>query len=183
MQPPLLIRRRELRDRLIELNLYTIKIEDEADELAGTLLDLIQHRRGGLGELAEPLHLTFTELLSNVAVHSGEKQVLVAAQRYGGKVCVAIADEGIGIPERLRRSHLWPAANDHHLIETALRPGVSTRAGRGGMGLTMLSEQVQEYGTHLAIRSGEGHVVVKPEGRDRRGRCRPLPGTIIEAVW
>src|SRR5690606_2884693 len=69
VRPPLILRRRELRERLIELKIYPIHSEDEADELADRMLELIHHRRGGLGDLAEPLHLTLTELLSNIAVH------------------------------------------------------------------------------------------------------------------
>jgi hypothetical protein len=51
------------------------------------------------------------------------------------------------------------------------------------MGLTELAGLVRQQGHYLAIRSGNGHVVVTPVRETRQGVAAPLPGTIVEVVW
>lgn len=175
-------RRNQLRDRLIELNTYTIdEVNDvEGERLAEDLLDLIVHGREEFKDRTEELQLCLQEVISNVTVHSGRNEVVVAAQRYDTAIYLAFGDAGFGIPNRLRKSGLWGQREDHHAIEHALKEKVSTRAGLGGMGLTMITEVVKERAGHLAIRSGRGHVVVTRDGVARWGKCHPLPGTLVE---
>ncbi|MGH7476578.1 MAG: ATP-binding protein [Longimicrobiales bacterium] len=183
--------RSDLRDRLIELSVHPLEHEDDAYQLAQQLLDLaIYDRREDLKHLQEILEFSLSEVIANAVVHSsraaGPRNVIVAAQTYEeSRVSLAIADEGIGIPERLRLHGIVEAPlPDVDAIQKALEPMISTRPGGGGMGLTTLSDRVREIGQHLTIRSGRGQVTVLRGGKNnRQGTCDPLPGTIVEIAW
>lgn len=183
-QPLFAMRRNDLRYRLVELQVAHVDKDDEGEALAERILDvMLQKHTKEMSASTEQLELTLVEMIGNVAVHSGREEVILAAQTYQNRVSIAIADVGIGIPARLRKSGIYTGGEDHVAIETALRPGVSTRVGGGGYGLTTLSAEVQKNGHRLTIRSGKGQISLDRYRRARSDRLRPLPGTIVEVVW
>lgn len=183
--PTLWFRRGEI-GSLIELERLALGNDDEVDAAVQRLLEVVYSSRSHVAVAQEPLQQALTEILGNVEVHSRHStnqtaEAIVAAQAYRNGVKLAIGDAGIGIPTRLKRNGaVAHSLDDIHALERALEPGVTTRIGRGGMGLTIVSQQVEEDGGHLAIRSGRAHLVVLQKKRTRKGRCHALPGTIVQ---
>ncbi len=180
------VRARDLRSRLLELQVCDIQNEDDAEELSERLYELLYRNRGPLGLPGELVRLSLFELIGNVAVHSGTSTVYIAAQSYADdEISLAVGDAGIGIPGRLRRSRVIPATyRDPEALRKALEPAVSTRVGRGGMGLTMLHEYVRDgAAARMSIRSGTAHITSNADGDRLHGTCTPLPGTIVEYVF
>jgi len=174
--------RRDLKDRLVELQTFHLNNDDDVEDLTGKVMDVIKSRKNDIEDLHYCLYLSISELLSNIEVHSGSKIGTLVVQSYDSRVYIAIGDGGIGIPNKLRNQK--PEWSDAELIEYALQPQVSSRPGRGGgMGLTILSDAVKKSGTRMVIRSGCGHVFVAKDKKARRNDCAPLPGTIVEVVW
>jgi anti-sigma regulatory factor (Ser/Thr protein kinase) len=176
------------RHKLLELARHRLSDDTETERVALKLLDVVVHeRRREFKHLTSRLQEALTEILDNVEVHSRVRreepaEAVVAAQTYRGRVVLAIGDRGIGIPARLRgHSGVSKEMDDVHVLEKAVEPGISSRIDRGGYGLYVLSEQVQQSGGYLAIRSGTGHLEVHQGGeKTRRGSCHPVPGTIVE---
>ena len=65
-------------------------------------------RQGRFGDLpadvATPLAMCVSELLSNAAEHSAAGRIDLIAEREPGELTVLVADDGRGMPERLRRA-------------------------------------------------------------------------------
>ena len=173
--------RRNLSNQLVELKKFHLRNEDDVEDLTGKVMDVIDNRRPDLRRINYQLYLAISELLSNIESHSWSRKGTLVVQSYGQQVYMAIGDGGKGIPNKLRDQR--PKLSDAELIEYALEPLVSSRRGRGGMGLTELSNAVRECGSYMAIRSGCGHVIVTKYGNTRRNDCAPLPGTLVEVAW
>jgi anti-sigma regulatory factor (Ser/Thr protein kinase) len=143
------------------------------------------------------LHFAFGELCDNATTHSGGSPIYVAAQRYSGltsggpaRLELAVADNGIGIPNHLRRNPVYASIErDEDAIAKALQPGVSGTREQRGYGLhDVLFETSQVADGEMVIYSGVGAAVapIGEEGRRRRfSRLREqLPGTWIQIrVW
>lgn len=139
------------------------------------------------------LHFAFGELCDNATSHSGGSPIYVAAQRYSGQTSgaparleLAVADNGMGIPEHLRRNPNYAdVGEDDDAIAKALRPGVSGTRDRRGFGLfDVLHETSQVADGEMVVYSGSGSAVVPIGTEGRRRRFRPLrgrlPGTWIQ---
>jgi len=170
--------------RILELEQHTVADEDAAEALSERLLDIIVlKRRRDLLARSELFQTALLEIIANVSVHSGARQVYVAAAAVNDRIHLAIGDSGMGIPARLKKSGIAEKLSCSGAIIKALEPGVSTRVGRGGLGLTTVSDQVREHGSYMAIRSGDGEVVIRGENTTGRDNYHVLPGTMVEIAW
>lgn len=172
----------DLSDSLVELTSFRVDHDNEVEQRTVETLDVLFTQRPTLRKRAEELHYTVSELLSNIHAHSRTRVAALAVQTYGGTVELAFGDGGIGIPSALR-PHLDGDYSDAEYVRKALEPGVTSRIGGGGTGLTQLRETVEEEGGHLVIRSGTGEVVVERVRPPDDERCRPLPGTLVEVAF
>lgn len=177
------VRERDLPGRLVELTTFRVDNDDEVEDQTARLMEVILTQRPDLRSQHEELSFTISELLSNIQVHSRTGEAAIAAQAYPqqGSVVLAIGDGGVGIPVALR-PHLSEQLSDAEVISRALEPGVSSRHGLGGMGLTELADLVAGGGERLAIRSGTGHVIVTRRTRNAEDGCSSLPGAIVEVA-
>jgi hypothetical protein len=175
------VRERDLPGRLVELTSLQVDNDDEVEEQTSRLMEVILTQRPDLRSRHGELSVTISELLSNIQVHSQTREAALAVQAYPqqGSVVLAFGDGGIGIPGALK-PHLGEDLSDVQVIARALEPGTTSRRGLGGMGLTELADIVAEGGEYMAIRSGNGHLVVASEGRREEEACHPLPGTLVE---
>lgn len=172
----------DLSDSLVELTSFRVDHDNEVERRTVQTLEVLFTQRPSLYERADQLHYTVSELLSNIHAHSGTRVAVLAAQTYGATVELAFGDGGIGIPSALR-PHLDCNFSDGQYVRKALEPGVTSRVGGGGTGLTQLRETVEEEDGHLVIRSGTGEVVVEGGHPPDVERCRPLPGTLVEVAF
>lgn len=171
----------ELADSLVELNSFRVDDDNEVERRTIETLQVITSQRPDLRGRAEQLHVTISEMLSNIHVHSGTRRAALAVQTYQNAVELAFGDAGIGIRAALQ-NHVEGMDTDVDYIRTALEPGVTSRPGGGGYGLTQLREMVEEEGGRLVLRSGRGHVVTGPnEWED--DSCTTLPGTLTEVSF
>lgn len=143
------------------------------------------------------LHFAFGELCDNATTHSGGSPIFVAAQRYSGatsgapaRLELAVADNGVGIPNHLRQNPTYAAIErDEDAIAKALQAGVSGTRDRRGFGLhDVLYETSQVADGEMVVYSGKGSAIapIGEEGRRRRFRAlaEPLSGTWIQVrVW
>jgi two-component system, OmpR family, phosphate regulon sensor histidine kinase PhoR len=106
-----------------------------------------------------PTHLTliFRNLLDNAVKYAGSEPEVAVTCRNGadGKVIVRVADNGCGIPPRLRRK----------VFGRFVRVGVELEREKPGAGL----------GLHIAKT-----LVQRQRGRIRVHGREPLPGTVFE---
>ncbi|PWB46188.1 MAG: hypothetical protein C3F12_09070 [Candidatus Methylomirabilota bacterium] len=110
------------------------------------------------------LRQAFINVLGNAfeAMPSGGL-VTVSAKKTGGRVEIAFADEGPGVPA------------DH--LEKIFEPFFTTKAGGTGLGLAIAKEIVEAHGgqIHCSSRPGSGTVVAISlplgEGEEDRGRA------------
>lgn len=161
---PVTYRRQNRSLSLCELQTVKLENEDEADTFAEKVLTkIIQHQITDDEKTTDLINTGLSELLSNVYVHSGEKEAIVAAQTYAPAnrpkgVSIAIGDIGIGIPGSLRPV-LGYAKDDKTLIRESLESGVSVR-GEGGFGLSELNAAIAQHDLWkhraLMIRSNGG---------------------------
>jgi anti-sigma regulatory factor (Ser/Thr protein kinase) len=143
------------------------------------------------------LHFAFGELCDNATTHSGGSPIYVAAQRYSGatsgapaRLELAVADNGIGIPNHLRRNPAYARIDrDEVAIAKALQPGVSGTREHRGYGLhDVLFETSQVADGEMVVYSGKGAATapIGEEGRRRRFKSlkSELKGTWIQVrVW
>jgi hypothetical protein len=88
-----------------------------------------------------------------------------------------ISPGGIGIPVAIRTK--WPDLSDEQAIEKAMQPNVSTRPGRGGLGLDELRQKILRDGDCLSIVAG--HAWVRWTHKEREtGVFSPVPGTHVQ---
>lgn len=82
--------------RILELEQHTVADEDAAEALSERLLDIIVlKRRRDLLARSELLQTALLEIIANVSVHSGARQVYVAAAAVKDRVHLAIGDAGM----------------------------------------------------------------------------------------
>jgi two-component system C4-dicarboxylate transport sensor histidine kinase DctB len=93
----------------------------------------------------------------------GRRALTVAVRRVGGWAVLSVADTGPGIPEADR--------------DKLFDPFFSTKAGGGGLGLSIVQSIVLHHGGHVAVESAPGAgatftVTLPAEGRDFDGATR-----------
>lgn len=172
----------DLTDSLVELTSFRVDDDKEVERRTRDTLQVILSQRPDLRAQAEKLSFTIAELLSNIHVHSGTREAALAVQTYRDAVELAFGDGGIGIAGALQ-SHVEGTLPDSEFVRKALEPGVSSRIGGGGYGLTQLRETVEEDDGRMVIRSGSGQVTVKSGSEAARNDCSPLPGTLVEVAF
>ncbi|MGH7559144.1 MAG: hypothetical protein ACREMD_15465 [Gemmatimonadota bacterium] len=176
------VRETDLRERLLEVTTFTLLDDDQVRQLTGDVMETILTRGEDLPVETRYLRLGLIELLSNIEVHSQTRSGILTVQRYGSsEVHIALGDGGIGIPEALR-DVVGPLPDDEMVLQ-ALDPHVSSRPGRGGLGLPTIVEEIKKTRGFMGIRSGRAHVKVSRNGAVSRCDCIPLPGTQVEIVW
>lgn len=177
------VRERDLTDRLVELTPFTVENDDEVRMQTSEIMETILSHADDLSIEAGYLRLGLVELLSNIEVHSRTRMGVVAVQRYtDGRVRIAVGDGGIGIPNALRGT--VGDLPDDEVVLRALQPDVTSRVGRGGLGLPMLVDAIHETRGYMVIRSGRAHIRVRSrEEIAARCDCIPIPGTQIEVLW
>lgn len=133
--------------------------------------------------------LTMLAALAENIIHSGDVGHVII-QRYrdsshqplGSRMVLSIADLGIGIETSLRQN---PAIVRQRLVRgsqfilAALKPGVTSRTGVGGAGLTRVQDIVSEWHGELYIRSQSSSLLLSPQGSIVRDDLTPMPGTYI----
>jgi len=172
----------DLTDSLVEVKSFRVDDDNEVERRTQDTLQVILAQRPDLRDRAEKLSFTIAELLSNIHVHSRTREAALAVQTYRDAVELAFGDGGIGIADALR-PHLEGTLTDSDFVRKALEPGVSSRVGGGGYGLTQLRETVEEDDGRLVIRSGSGQLVVERGSETARDDCISLPGTLVEVAF
>jgi signal transduction histidine kinase len=110
----------------------------------------------------EAIKQALANLVDNAIKYSGERRRLsVTVQRCGGEICLAVSDEGIGIP----------AQEQERIFEKFYRVGRSETQGRrgSGVGLALVKHIVTAHGGKVTVESQPG------EGSTFTLRL-PLPG-------
>jgi anti-sigma regulatory factor (Ser/Thr protein kinase) len=106
----------------------------------------------------------FSELSQNILSYAKPGVAapgFVMLQAFREIVKFAVADAGPGIPATLRPSYdELREADDSTVIAFAMRPGVTSRAQGGGLGLYHLREVIRLHHGILNIRSGSGKLLV-----------------------
>lgn len=143
-------------DRLLEFRTFAVANDDEVWEVAQQMAMIVRAQIPETSELGEQIHLSLVEVVSNIEVHSAVHGGVCVVQTIGDEVYMAFGDLGVGVPDKIRR--LEPGMSDCECIEHALEPGITTRRGRGGRGLTDIRDEIRECGTRFVIRSGSGEV-------------------------
>lgn len=121
-----------LREQVSVLRTSNPRVDIEANIDPGLYVDANQF----LGEI-------FYNLLDNAVVHNRTRDlnIVVSATATGDRVLVEIADDGSGIPERIR-SEIFD-------------PGVRADGSEGdGIGLYLVRKLVTSYGGQIAVRDG-----------------------------
>jgi len=176
------IRAQDLRHRLLEFRTFETANDDETEGITERIAGVIFEQRPDLRRLHEPIRLTLSEIIDNTQVHSGVPGGFLLAQTIAGRVYLALGDLGVGIPHRIRVP--FPDLSDSECIGKALEEGISTRIGRGGMGLYELSGSVRAiHGARMAVRSGSGQVNVYPGRETPHDSCDVIGGTLVEVVF
>jgi len=100
------------------------------------------------------LRQIFENLISNAIKFSGNRPefaIRITAERHNGQVCVAVADNGIGIPVQQRE----------RVFEPFVRLNPDLAVGNG-IGLTIVKRLVESYGGQVWIESNaEGGCTVR----------------------
>jgi len=155
--------------------------------IAETLTELIAHQVNISSGLNYSLRLSLNELMTNVIDHSGVQNYYVCAYTYPdkGQLRLCIADRGIGILRSLNRSRKYGIMRkSHDAIVRATEPGVSSRPGRAGLGLSHLKDFAKVNEGQLCIISGNGKVFWKyDQGKVLKQRMqKPFTGTVVKFV-
>lgn len=141
-----------------------------------------------------PLRYALSELLENALTHArregrSDSSVWVAAQYYqqdGGRIQVAVVDNGCGFLATLKNHAELHTKNHAEAIRTALRPKVSCNRDMGpfaesvneGVGLTTTVRIAKETGGSVHIVSGDALFTVdEGAGVKRRDQVQQLAGT------
>jgi hypothetical protein len=155
----------------------------------------------------EFVNLVLAEGLTNSMLHAAGTFSLVGMRLDGKYLALAIADNGIGIPDALRaaftaspdRAHMVNEGDvdlidyfsrpemvlDTYLIDYSTRRGTSSIPGRSGVGLYYLKDTVLTQGGELRVRSGRASVTFRGAGLDHNQTDdqRPMsPGTTIRVL-
>lgn len=142
-----------------------MKSEQAVNEMASSIMPVIEALVGTQGAAAEPLAEAFTELSNNAVEHSGsELGGFVAGQRFPStrRLELAVFDLGIGIPAHMRKVHS-DLGGDAETILHAMQLSVSgtSRADRG-IGFSWITDLISEANDHsgsIDVTSGCGRVV------------------------
>jgi signal transduction histidine kinase len=94
----------------------------------------------------EAMKQALANLVDNAIKYSDERRRLgVTARRVGNDICIAVSDEGVGIPAR----------EHDRIFEKFYRVGRSETQGRrgSGVGLALVKHIVEAHGGHVTVES------------------------------
>lgn len=169
--------------------LRTVRTQGEFEEVTSEFHQLLS--RGNLTKKEVNRCCTVvSEFLENAVVHAespcGAYTAIQTYRMRGERVCVAVADAGLGIPATLRdhrEAERLDIATDGRLIELAAVDGVSrVNASRGG-GIGSALRSVGRGNGKLFAWSGEGWVGFSGVGGARIETSHLFPGTCVEAEF
>lgn len=155
--------------------------------IAETLTELIAYQVNISPGLNYSLRLSLNELMTNVIAHSGIADYYVCAHTYPNRrqLRLCIADRGMGILRSLNRSKKYGLLRDsHEAIIQATTPGVSSRPGRAGLGLSHLKNFAEVNEGQMCIISGRGKVFWKYDRGEmlKQRMTKPFTGTVVKFV-
>jgi ABC-type transporter Mla MlaB component len=201
--------RNDQRNNLLEIT--RIKDSGKSEEVADQLAKAIVGKIIGRGpkpidfnapdteydQYHRPLRYALSELIENALTHAKREgsfnaSVWVAAQYYkdqqnGGRIQVAVVDNGCGFLATLRNHAELRAKTHAEAIRAALQPKVSCNRDMGpfggsvneGVGLTTTVRIAKETGGSVHIASGDALYIDVGQGQTkRRDQLQP-----IEGVW
>jgi hypothetical protein len=199
--------RRDQRNKLLEVThiVDSGKSEAVADQVASAIVTMIIGRGQKqvdfhvpdteYDQYYRPLRYALSELIENALTHArregaAHSSVWVAAQYYkdqqsGGRIQVAVVDNGCGFLATLRNHAELRAKTHAEAIRTALKPKVSCNRDIGpfgesvneGVGLTTTVRIAKETGGSVHIVSGDAIFTDgKVTGVKRRDQVQPLDG-------
>lgn len=169
--------------------LRTVRTEDEVAEVT-----LEFHRLLSKGNLAKNevnrCCTVLSEFLENAVVHAkspcGAYTVIQTYQMGGKRVCVAVADAGIGIPATLRDHREAVSrgiSTDGSLIELAAVDGVSRLGDARGGGFGSALRSVGHGNGVLTAWSGQGWVRFSGVAGTHAEEAHRFLGTCVEAEF
>ncbi|KGE14485.1 ATP-binding protein [Sphingobacterium deserti] len=117
-------------------------------------------------------------LLSNAFKYTLEGSIFVTLRQVGNSVVLAIADTGVGIPEK-ELPHMFERF--HRIENTAGRTHEGT-----GIGLSLVHELVQLHGGEISVTSVEGSgstfTVIIPEGKAHLPQSQVVSGSVTPST-
>ena len=168
--------------------------------LANALTDICGWPEGQAGDF---VHLVAGEAIHNCLLHSRGSFATVMMKMAPKDLFLAVGDNGIGIPAVLRsvyekagKSELRTKTDseildyytdpqfllDSFMILASVKPGVSSRTDRKGMGLYYLKKHVLEHNGELKIRSGRASVEFTSTGQLPKDDLLLSPGTVVRVA-
>ena len=153
-----------------------------ADSVTYAMVDLLRSNKVDIdtGLFADMA----SELVDNFAQHADQPLAALAMQCYPNlrRVVMAVGDCGRGVRGSLAKKgeYAYLVARPHTTaILKALEPQVSSKP-EGGMGLTDVSEDVQQANGKLIITSGNGRVIIDHLGTRLGVTSHNLSGVQVE---
>lgn len=135
------------------------------------------------------IRASLEEVFHNVEYHSGVNSGCVFAQHFpkAKKICIAISDFGIGIPNRVRT--VMPEVSESEALRLAVREGFTTKTNvrNRGVGLSTLIKYItQRNGGTVLIHSDRGYLSATQGADAPNITSRQMewvyPGTLVHVV-
>lgn len=183
-QPVPALRRRDRRERLVEL--VRIRTAQDVEALFGRVSDVARGQFGAGSAAARACATAVAAATENAIEHAlSPIGALVSAQRYQGTgLELAVVDLGRGIPTTLRQNPRHSDLSDLDAVENALEDGVSSvqERGRGG-GLAELVRDVGRVGqASLRLSSGDAELALG-WGNGLASFNRSIPASHVRGTW
>jgi len=166
-----------------EFNTRNKAIQEQIAKKSYDLATVIYPCKSDISKV-DMLAFCLRETIRNVFEHAQIDNCYVMAQRWrNGNAEIAIADEGIGIPNSLSISH--EITNPRSAIRLAIQPGITSSAEKQsddkwqntGFGLYVLSEVGNSCGSFTLL--SDGNMLVR-EGDEDTWVPTPVNGTIVK---
>ena len=158
-------------------------IQEQITKKSYNLATLIYPNKSDITKV-DMLAFCLREVIRNVFEHAEIGECYVMAQRWSnGYAEIAIADEGIGIPNSLSKSH--KITSSRSALRLALQPGITSNIEtpdddkwqNSGFGLYVLSEVGSTCGSFTLL--SDGNMLVKSNNNDT-WIPTPVKGTIVK---
>ncbi len=135
--------------------------------------------------LKRRIHESISEIFSNAKLHSDTINIYVCGQCFKGKhqIVFTLTDTGIGIKERVNNT-LGTNYDSIDAIKWAIKDRHTTKWGvPGGIGLSILTEYINENNGIFQIISDDGFYELKDQKEEFRKFDLPFPGTVVTLVF
>ena len=156
--------RENLNSQRVDGTVWVYFGEDQAQNLANSLVALIQKSVELAEGVLQSLNFCLYEVLDNVFQHSRQDCGFFMAILTNGRtrLALAIADTGIGVFNSFRPSRHNPVTHNDALT-LAIQEGVTSTGDKRGNGLYALHRTVEQNQGSLELTSGYGHLRIKNE--------------------